>query len=143
MTTIAFKDGLLATDSRLTAGNEILGTIKKIQIVGDDVIAGSGANAAIETFIKFYQDLPYDKEILKDKNNTCEILVFKKATKQVIGYDEDFIPYEYEAPFYAIGSGRGFAIGAMAAGALPTEAVVIASEYDKSTDNKIQTLKIW
>lgn len=41
--------------------------------------------------------------------------------------------------FYAIGSGGPYAIGAMAMGATPAEAVALASRFDPATGGKIET----
>lgn len=143
MTTIAFKDGMLATDSRYAAGPHILGKGKKIWVFEKGVVVGSGSIVGIETFLSFYQGKEYKAEIFKDEENEIDILVFDPTAKKVISYDKHLIAYEYDAPFYAIGSGTDYAIGAMAFGATPKEAVLIASQYDKGTDGNIQELKIW
>lgn len=44
--------------------------------------------------------------------------------------------------FYAIGSGGPYAIGAMAMGATPEEAVALASRFDPATGGKIETHQI-
>lgn len=53
----------------------------------------------------------------------------------------DGLAVPIDAPF-AIGSGMDYAIGAMDAGASPEEALIIASERDKSTGGKITVLHL-
>lgn len=143
MTTVAFKDGILATDSMYSAGNATLGTGKKINVFENHIIVGTGSIVGIKTFLLFHQELPYNAEIFKDENNEIDILVFEKVTKRIISFNKHLVPYEYDAPFYTLGSGAEYAMGAMAKGATPQEAVLIASQYDKFTDSNIQELQIW
>jgi ATP-dependent protease HslVU (ClpYQ) peptidase subunit len=44
--------------------------------------------------------------------------------------------------FYAVGSGADLALGALAAGAKPTEAIAIASKYDWGTNSDAKELKL-
>ena len=47
-----------------------------------------------------------------------------------------------EEPFFSIGSGMHIALGAMATGASPTEAVKIAAKLDPNTGKGVKTYKI-
>ncbi len=144
MTTVVFKDGIIATDSMISSGGEILGTTKKIiHAENGNIILGAGSTNAIETFIKFYNLQEYNKDILKSESNRIDIIVINPLTKEIIMYDDELIAHVYEADAYALGSGRAYALGALAAGVSPEEAILIAAKYDKSTDTNVQLLKIW
>ena len=48
----------------------------------------------------------------------------------------------FEGGFYAIGSGRDFALAAMRMGADAKKAVKIASEFDIHTGGRIRTMRL-
>lgn len=60
---------------------------------------------------------------------------------QITLLTERLIPMLIEHPFYAIGGGADFAIGAMAAGANATQAVEIASRYHTGCGFGVEVLK--
>lgn len=57
-------------------------------------------------------------------------------------YADGTMPVVVEEKFMSIGSGSDYAMGALAAGATPAQAVKIASRYDQSTNNKVKVLKL-
>lgn len=56
--------------------------------------------------------------------------------------EEGLIAIEYDMPFYAVGSGRDFAMAAMRCGKTAREAVLIAHEFDPDTGDEVQELTI-
>lgn len=133
MTTIAFKDGILAADSRSTSGTMVSGSVKKI-------IGGDGFYTAITGDT---QDKNPVFKYLKDGGEKPKIanlngIVVKNGKMQL--FDDKLEPYDMGCAFYALGSGRELAIGAMAAGATAEEAVKIACEYDVHTGGPVHVV---
>lgn len=136
MTTIAYKDGILAVDSAVTCDGRYEGSCKKwLQIEG--AVAAVSGQAMVLGRLKIAVDgdgFPdFDFSTLHDS----ELLFVSRAgifcvTK--VGL------LKIEAPFAAIGSGAGIAYGAMAAGADAERAVEIACHYDNATRGPITAL---
>lgn len=57
-------------------------------------------------------------------------------------YHDGRRPTEVMAEFYAIGSGSGYALGAMDRGASAVEAVLTASRFDHFTGGEVEELRI-
>ena len=89
--------------------------------------AGSTASwGAVVQYFAFYEEakLPKLREI--------ELLIL--TNKKEILSTTDLLTYtKIDAPFFSIGTGMHYAIGAMAAGKTPKEACMIASKYDPMT----------
>lgn len=61
---------------------------------------------------------------------------------QISHFSERLRPYKVHASFYAIGSGRRLAIGAMAAGASAKEAVEIACRFDTHSRGPVNAARV-
>lgn len=133
MTTIVYRDGLMACDTMVTSGGIYDGSTSKIWRVPQGVLAIAGDLAMaheIANLISLEDGgaiREYRKTIDIEDNGFDAFLVTKET---VWVYDSTFVPMPIDAPFYAEGSGRNLAIGAMAAGAKADEAVAIACQYD-------------
>lgn len=57
-------------------------------------------------------------------------------------YESSVIPVPIKNPFFAIGTGAGYAMGAMHLGKNPREAVEIACLYDTSSHGPIDEMKL-
>lgn len=57
-------------------------------------------------------------------------------------YESSIIPVRIENDFFAIGTGSGYAMGAMHLGKSPKEAVEIAALYDPSTRGPVESLTL-
>ena len=134
MTTIAFKDGVLAADSHIACGGLRSGTAQKIFEHGGGAIAGAGAYAEFLRFKDWIVDGadPEKRPELKESD-----LIWIKPDGSVVEF-EPTGQLAYEAPFYALGSGRELAIGAMAAGASAEEAVRIAIDWSQGSGGEVQ-----
>lgn len=73
----------------------------------------------------------------------ADMIIVSKQTRGkpiVMVYEQTPYPYQIEDKFYAIGSGRDFALAAMHLGKTAKEGVAIASIYSRSCGNGIDTL---
>ncbi len=139
MTVIAVRDGIMAVDSQINAGELKAGTIQKwravpecfgggyIAAAGDAGIVGDGMDAFCR-----------GGEIPPKEGMTFIHL----RADGVVRTAENGAWFAYDAPFYAEGSGAKIAIGAMAAGASSTRAVEIACEYDSGCGGEVATLSV-
>lgn len=150
MTTIAYRDGVLAADSLTHATTESAGEVlypcEKLfrRTVGRgkqrrEVLIGTAGEASPSSlFVEWYgSGKPRPK---------C----FKKADFQILlveptgvfETDESCVLQRVVGPYHAIGSGRKAAFAAMACGKTALEAVAIAAMFDPYTGGEIVTMRL-
>jgi ATP-dependent protease HslVU (ClpYQ) peptidase subunit len=142
MTTIAYKDGIMAADGRETLDGFILNdACKKIMRLGDGSLVGGhgetqGINQVMDALFAGKDKLP--------KAEGADLLMVKPDGKMYLkeGGDRKFRPLESNLKFYAIGSGARYAITAMKAGADAKRAVELAIEADVWSGGKIQVVPL-
>lgn len=153
MTTIAFRDGVLAADSRETSGCEDSGqlaaTCEKLFRVGPFVVALQGDTtpgmAWLRWFRKRYDVVSPTRVVPALEETPPEMVerflgngadftaVVMKPSGDLFIYDEWGFPQRIAAPYYAVGSGAKVAYGAMFNGASATAAVEAACAHDPYT----------
>lgn len=151
MTTIAFRDGILAADSRETSGDEDSGQLaapcEKLLRAGWFIVALQGETTPGMAWLHWFRErvrsltadakMPHtpadiiDRFLENDADFTAVVL--NTADKTVWVYDEWGLPIEITAPYYAVGSGAKVAYGAMHAGAGAFDAVMAACDHDPYT----------
>jgi hypothetical protein len=153
VTTIAYKNGVLAADSLINYGTFSNGEINKIHVInvpegGDDthppkrvrkaMIAISGVVWVTEPMIEWIEGGASQDEI-------PHCLLSAAEHFSCIMIDDEGTVWEFSNGFFlkcgvqyiAIGSGQMFALGAMAAGIEAPEAVAAAMKHDKATGGAI------
>lgn len=140
MTTIAYRDGILAADTLITAGNIRCGTETKIKARGP-LLYGScgscGLTDKVEAWIR--AGMIGDRPHLKAGEATGSVFVFMPDDKIVwMHEDGDTV---LTAPYWAAGSGEKFALGAMAHGASAEEAVRAAIVHDTGSGGSVTVLR--
>jgi len=145
MTTIAYKDGILASDRRLTYEGKIMSdSTQKIFKLNDGSIAAlAGDAAAAFEYIKWLQS---DRTSSSPVDEMHEVdfsimIIAKDGTVSFIENGKMEPPHKPEK-YYALGSGRAAALGAMAFGATAAQAVKFAMRVDSSTGGGVDTLTI-
>lgn len=135
MTTMAFREGIMAADSAAFADDTYGGQTTKIFRTADGslvALAGSLIYAArVEAWLKGVTSKKPDYGV-----DVSGILVRQDGTIWVINGDGDLAPIN--APYLASGSGRVAALGALAAGASAQKAVEIACGLDAYTRGPVQ-----
>lgn len=147
MTTIvAFKeDGVwnLYADSRISAGHKYRDTFNKVRTRGSLSYSIAGAAAA------------YTRMEMSDANSVEDLLkVIKETDDSGPGWmlatngkvlwelePDGFLNEISEDNYLAIGSGSSFALGALAMGATPEQAIKIAMKFDSGTGGRVRTTK--
>lgn len=142
MTTIAYRDGVLAADTIMTSGGVLIGECAKIVRRADGDMAGGAGDA---TFLAAFRDWFMGGETeplpeLKEGDTWMDrAAVFRRD-----GWIEVFEPrgkFDVRARYYAMGSGKEAALGAMFAGADAVTAVMAAIEHDPHTGGGVTVLR--
>lgn len=151
MTTIAYRDGILAADSKITYGGaEYVKGYHKIWksepegimvgFTGDVAMGSAFKRWALNTSFAKIPDCPLD---LGRKGCVADGIIVIKLTggkHQVLEYNGGGVIDWGIAPFLAWGSGWLIAVGALEAGVSAEQAVTIAARRDVFTGGKIHTL---
>ena len=126
MTTIVTDGESMAADRLVTGDNMVHCNTCKIALAANgDIIGLAGSAFDLDAFVAWYNsDRSQDLHLWKDS----EALVLR-TDGRIFCYNEIGRCFEIEAPA-ALGTGSALAYGALAAGATPAQAVLIASERD-------------
>lgn len=142
MTTIAYRDGTLAADTAMCQGGVMMGAVVKIARRADGDMCGSAGDAAYNAaFTQWF--LGGETESPPQAKQEDGILdrgvIFRRTGK--IEVFEPRGKFYVQAPYFAFGSGKEAALGAMFAGADAETAVRAAIQFDPHTDGEITVLK--
>lgn len=142
MTTVAFRDGVLAADTIMTSGGVLSGEICKIvRRVDGDMAGGAGDAAFLVAFQEWFMSgesgpLP---ELKEGDNWIDRGAIFRRDGR--IDVFEPRGKFQVMARYYAMGSGKEAALGAMYAGADAVTAVRAAIEHDPHTGGRVTVLR--
>lgn len=146
MTTVAYKDGVIAGDGLCTHASYVSSRSFQKIVATDSHLAGISGQADYgAAFLEWVKAGCDPKHIpLSATKTTGDIDAFVvDASGNVTAYGQDMMPLSLGRPkFYAVGSGWAFAIGAMAMGASAEQAVRIAAKFDTATGGKIVTRRL-
>lgn len=144
MTTIAYREGVMASDGRMCADNHIMAEDQpKVLKLKDGTLMGfSGAVGEIMELWDEYESA--GKFLPKEKLSYDDLTV--------IAVTKDGTLWEYcdEYPrfmnmgkkqYHACGSGGAYALAAMAAGASAIQAIEIAKQFDSGTGGQVTTVE--
>lgn len=127
MSTIAYKDGCMAADRKLSADGVLSGEVNKVEIIEGQIVAWCGDIQDFIAFKEWFCDgCKHDDRPTIDSFGALSV----DSSGNVKTYDNKCRSYQVKAPFHVNGSGHAIAVGAMAAGASAEEAVRIACVYD-------------
>lgn len=142
MTTIAYRDGIMAADSRGYAGRNLpLGIKTKIRRLDDGTLIGCSSSepGQPEAVMDWYAQGCVARPVFKEAKFT--LLVVKPDGSAFYAESEFYLSGPCRAPFYAIGSGEQYAHGAMEFGATAHQAVQIATRCDVWSDVPVTVLQ--
>lgn len=120
MTTIAYRDGVMAADTGVWTGDACHFVARKLARGTDGTLYGCAGNAAeANAFLKWVDggcvgEMPSPRP---DKDDGNSFIVLKVASGGPIVIITAHGEEEYEAEYYAIGGGNATAFGALYAGA--------------------------
>ena len=143
MTIIAWDGKTLSADKRTSFGG-LHGTTTKLHKVGGRLVGGAGITAHIHEMLEWVENgcdaatLPVSQ---RDPKECVSLLVIEPDGK-VRQYESSHCPLQIENKFWAIGSGRDFAMTAMYLCKTSREAVEIASALCDGCGNGIDSLEL-
>jgi ATP-dependent HslUV protease subunit HslV len=131
MTTVAYRDGIMVSDTQCTGSSYGKTRVRKIIRLSDgSLFAGAGDYLAILALREWAEAGFEGKRPAKTGDSQCLLV---RPDRTVLHMGGNGKPYEILDEFSAIGSGCDYALGAMAAGKSAQEAVEIAAAYDSMT----------
>lgn len=142
MTTIAFDGKTLAADKRASSQGLVF-TVTKVRKIRGHMVAASGAYASIQELLAWYSagaDASKLPEFQRTDDFVNLLIIDEKGG--IFELQRGPIPFKVEEKFYAIGSGRDFAIAAMHLGCNAVDAVKVAAVFDSGTGNGVDTLTL-
>jgi hypothetical protein len=143
MTTIVYRDGVMAADSRAYGGTgKELGHKTKIRRLDDGTLIGCSTNQVGlgEAVLDWYARGAKQDDAPKPASVELTFLAVKPNGEGYYASDSFFLSGPLQAPFFAIGSGAYAAQGALHAGASAERAVEIACLVDVWSGPPIVTL---
>lgn len=140
MTTIVYRDGIMAADSQLSMGGVRRGVSLKIQRLADgSLIAGCGGSGHIRRLIEWVAAGAKleDKPTPPDEAGAASLMQVS-PDKTVTVWNTDGDPQKVMAPFMVMGSGNEIALGALEMGASAMRAVEVAIIWDTGSGGPVQ-----
>lgn len=141
MTTIAFRDGVLAADT-LAVDDEIdlKSHCTKIFLLADCIVAISGDYHAGLRFVEWLKAGRPKRKPNWGKKASFEAYVLTKTG--LTAWDENLSPVPNEDEFCAIGGGGPVATGAMEMGATAIRAVEVATKWHSGTGGRVEHFRL-
>lgn len=144
MSVIAYDGKTVAADKQATCMGLRLTATKIKTLLSGEVLAWTGEQDSGEMMAAWYADGADPKKwpsCQNDKDLWCRLIVFGTDGK-VKTYERQPVAFAMEDATMAWGSGRDYAIGAMAKGADALEAVQIACRFDNGCGMGIDHARI-
>lgn len=143
MTTICFKDGILAADRQATHHDSAFFAVTKIHRINGCLVGGAGSADVYQSMINWFQEGAKDEDFpsIQSETNDATMVVISPDGRVMV-YDRTPHPVIIENEFFALGSGRDFALAAMHLGCSAEEAVKVASMFDTNSGNGVTVLKL-
>lgn len=147
MTTIAYRAGIMASDSGSWAGDASHGWARKLVKGADGTLYGVAGDAAqADGFLKWVSAGRLDPAPVIDRQGTdgCDSSIIILAVtpggpiRLITARGEECYP---DAPYYAIGSGAATAFGALFMGATAEQAIEAAKEHGSGAFGRVQSLR--
>jgi 20S proteasome alpha/beta subunit len=152
MSVVVYRDGIMASDSRVSEDDVVWGHTPKIMRLSSGCLLGYTGDADARFIIKLLDKVKTPSKIptsvkLKsfDKVDSEVLLVFPSGEGWFIvaGKEGEAIPALTMGDFTAIGSGSHFALGALEHGATAIQAVRIACKRVSSCGLPIHSLNLF
>lgn len=141
MTCVAasIKHRRLASDTRCSADNTMV-NVSKVRAVGQGFIGAAGDWSDVLHFWHLVEKTGKYRDGALHDNSQLEAIELHPTGIYLYGPNGQ--RYAIKDEFFAIGSGGAYAIGAMAMGATPEEAVAIAAKFDPGTGGEVEAFEL-
>lgn len=141
MTTLAYKDGVLAADTQVNDGGARVAITEKIGRTDDGRLWGFTGSLQFQAACVAWAQHPDNPNPPPSWDDDSLFIVIEPDGRAREWCGKGWVEH-LQAPFFAWGSGMRFAIGAMAAGADARAAVAIAARYDNNSGPPVRTLRL-
>lgn len=142
MTTIVYRDGVLASDAGVARAGTRLGSMVKIaRDSAGRLAAGVGFAGGVQSFLTWFRDGAEGEPPICDSEDETEFwrgVVFYPDGSAL--YFERGDRYMVQAPYHALGTGADIALGALYMGASADDAVRAAMAFDEATFGQVHVL---
>lgn len=141
MTTIAYRNGIMVSDTAVTLAGAIVGGTQKLFAANNHIIGAVGGRDAIVPLLKWAEagmnETAFPVFPEDDDAGFYAIIVSRDAPEKICYYwttkKGSVIVDPMDTEYFAVGSGKHFAMGAMAHGASALDAVRAAIRHDPYT----------
>lgn len=143
MTTIVYRDGVMAADRRAYAGDkQPIGEKTKVHRLADGSLFGASSSkvGAVDKFRRLVEERGIGGSF--DAAHPVQAILVRPDGSIFYFHEEDTFTGPLEAAFIAIGSGDRFALGALKMGATAARAVEVAIECDVWSGGGIDVLSL-
>lgn len=139
MTTIVYRDGVLAGDRLLSVGTVRDSYLRKVHKRRRDgaLVGGAGTSSQLQTAFNWFLS---GEEGPRPSLGPCELIIVRPDG--VVEYHDRHGSHRMDGWFFAIGSGAEVAYGAMEMGATARQAVEIAARRDANTSPEMNWVKL-
>jgi ATP-dependent protease HslVU (ClpYQ) peptidase subunit len=142
MTIIAYRDGVMASDSRVTFGESegiyVIDSCIKLFRVRKSIVGAAGDSAPGMKWIEWYKRAGSKKSA----PNLGGAHIIVATSEGLFEADDGGDLALITGPYYAIGCGAKVALGAMFMGASAVQAANAACKYDPYCGGKIITMEL-
>lgn len=148
MTTIAYRDGVMAADSQGTNNGLHAADRTKVYDINGWLLGGCGASSQLDEYLAWFRDSCKDGKLRKapdylqtSGDNGYTVLLVNKKTRAMYQVADGLWPFRIKGKYAATGSGMSLALGAMAMGGTAKQAVQAAIKHDVYSSGSIKTKK--
>ena len=150
MTTVVYRDGILAADG-LVVGDNVIKTLNDRKIFdlfcGKSIAGFCGTSCCVAKFVDWSNETDFNFDLRRKSKKSFEVeegffAIEIMRDLDVALWDCGLHPVSQPQDFYAIGIGYQLAWGAMKAGASAEQAVRIAAESDIYTGGEIMVVDV-
>lgn len=139
MTTIAYRDGVLVADTKIARGDSVCGRVVKIAKRADGAVGGASGDATfMYAFLEWMRGERSERPA-PDREGGSAVVITPDGRIEQVEFGGSFF---VEAPYWALGSGRPEALGAMFVGADAETAVRAAMAHDAFTGGDLTILRL-
>lgn len=141
MTVIAYKDGLLASDSAISSDIVYIASMKKvIRTSAGWLVGGCGDVVHVVRFLSWAEAGFKARSRPPPSEDFAGMAIAPDGSLSL--FEKDMMAFPVSAPFLAIGSGADLALGAMAHGASAAQAVEIAIQFCHGCKGPVQVCSL-
>lgn len=140
MTTICYRDGIMAADSAIFDRGCYCGDVLKLSRAADGTIGGAAGSLGVISKFAAWLDAGAIGDPPPIPPNDESEAIWVRPDNEVWWLGPGSLPTHLTGAYFAIGSGFRIAMGALAHGATALEAVEICADLDNMTRRPIQAL---